>query len=131
MRALLFAVGIQWVSGLILCVLAYLAFGWVSFMPIPFGLFLGALLFFLKVALPPLTREDVRHISKWSGALAIGIVTLSYWALFMVFPQSFSFTWQEAAWLGPCLGFGGGLITLICTLIAGDTAATIRAEALN
>ena len=131
MRGLLVIAGIQWFSGLVLSVLAYFAFGWISFWPIPFGLFLGALLFFLKVALPPLTREGVRHISKWSGALAIGIVTVSYWVLFVLFPQSFNFTWQEALWLGPCLGFGGGLVTLICTLIAGDTAATIRSEVLN
>ena len=38
MSPLLFAVGINGLVA-ILCVLAYLAFGWVSFMPIPFGLF--------------------------------------------------------------------------------------------
>ena len=131
MRGLVLAITLQWVSGALLVALVYALFGFLSFFPIPAGLFIGALLYFLKVALPPLTREDVRRISKWTGASSVLIVTLLYWGLFTLMPQSFGFSWQEVLWLAPCLGFGAGLVTLICTLIAGDTVATIRSEALS
>ena len=131
MTTVLYVSTIQW--GLVLggSLGLHYAFGGFSVLPIPAGLFLGALLFFWLLDPTPLTRPRVRWASKSCGMLSIVVFTLLYWTLFALDPQSFSLEFTEVVWLGPVLGLGGGLLAMACTLIAGDTAATLRSETLS
>jgi len=131
MRTILFVSGIQWGSVTLCALLLRGLFGGISILPIPFGLFCGALLFFWFLDTSPLNRTRVRATSKACGAVATLVVTLGYWAAFAVDPESFSLKAIEVLWLGPVLGLGGGFLTMVCTLIAGDTAAALRSEALS
>lgn len=131
MKTVLFVSGLQWSLVVFSAALLHWLFGGISILPVPFGLFAGALGFFWFLDTAPLDRPRVRWASKACGVTAIVMVTLGYWAAYAVIPDSFTLHVREVLWLGPILGLGGGLLGLVCTLIAGDTAATLRSETLS
>lgn len=131
MKTVLFVSGLQWSLVVLGAALLHWLFGGISILPVPLGLFGGALGFFWFLDTVPLDRPRVRWTSKACGLTAIIMVTLGYWFTFAVMPDAFTLHTKEVLWLGPVLGLGGGVLSVACTLIAGDTAATLRSETLS
>ena len=70
-------------------------------------------------------RQDVWKMSRQVFGSMWLLGTISYVACFFIFPESFALT-QDQLWLiAPFIGLGCGLLSLILTLCAGDTALLI------
>jgi len=130
-RQAVFIITLQWGSVIVLTAIVYGIFGIISVLPLPLGLSLGALIVFLRVDKDYLRRPLVRSLSRMAGWISAGLVTLLYWGAFLWNPDGFELQMVDVLWVGPVIGFGGGLAGLGCTLIAGDTAASIRSTTLE
>ena len=101
-----------------------------SILPIPIGFAVGAWFVFMRVSVDNLHRAFVRFVAVRVGGLCAMIGAGLYWSMYLKWPQSFDLTVGEAAFIGAAVGCGIGFVSLCCTLMAGDTAATMRSKSL-